>query len=434
MNITTYSPALVLLYAFTLIWILMGVEWKSLNKVQRWLVPLAVLVLGVANHLLRNFLGAAIYGKLLLLCMHLPTFLLFLYIAKRGVIKTAFMIMTALVFTTPTVLIGNLMRRVLFVESDGALLLTNLISYILILLLVQYVFRNGFNYLILHGDNKLFLLFSIVPAVFYFYMMAAVNLDFSTLHSFAGFIVRFMPSIEVFVFYFMLPYVYKSIQETQMMKSAQAALQQKLDSSEEQLSLLGENNTQMAVYRHDMRHQFIVLDGLLTSGKMKEAQEFVKTQMADLDSFTPKRFCENETLNLLCSSYDSKANRMNVHLTIDATLPATLSLTDTELCSVVSNGLENALHASLHPDITDKWISFFCTTKQNKILLQVQNPYAGNIILQNGIPTSTQKGHGYGCQSIQTIVHKYGGNCSFEAENGIFTLRILLPLEENFDN
>ena len=128
MNITTYSPALTLLSVFVLLWILMGVDIKSTGRAQRWLILSTVMVLCVANHLLRELIGYATYSKLLFVCMHLPTFFLFLYIAKRGIIKTAFMILTALVFTTPAVLIGNAVRRVLFADSPHALLLANLIS------------------------------------------------------------------------------------------------------------------------------------------------------------------------------------------------------------------------------------------------------------------------------------------------------------------
>ena len=63
-----------------------------------------------------------------------------------------------------------------------------------------------------------------------------------------------------------------------------------------------------------------MLDGLLSVGKIQQAQDFIKTSMADLDSFTPKQFCENETVNLLCSYYHSKASDLGVLLTIKALL------------------------------------------------------------------------------------------------------------------
>jgi sensor histidine kinase regulating citrate/malate metabolism len=186
----------------------------------------------------------------------------------------------------------------------------------------------------------------------------------------------------------------------------------------------------MAVYRHDMRHHLLLLDGLLSGGNTEQAREFIKTVLADLNTFAPKKFCENETVNLLCSSYDSKAQRMGVQLRINALLPKNLPLSDTEMCSVISNGLENALQASSQSEVSDKWVEFYAMVKQKNIFIQIRNPYAGEVIMQNGLPVSRQEGHGYGCQSIQTIVSRNGGHCSFEAENGLFTLRLVIHLQE----
>ena len=120
---------------------------------------------------------------------------------------------------------------------------------------------------------------------------------------------------------------------------------------------------------------------------------------------------------------------MGVRLTVKALLPKQLPLSDTELCSVVSNGLENALQAASQPELTEKWVEFYCEVRQNRILIQIQNPYTGNVIMRNGLPVSTQEGHGYGCHSIQTIVQRNGGLCSFTAENGLFSLRFAIPIK-----
>lgn len=150
--------------------------------------------------------------------------------------------------------------------------------------------------------------------------------------------------------------------------------------------------------------------------------------MADLDAITPKRYCENETLNLLCASYDSKAKRVGVQIKINALLPKEIPLSDTELCSVVSNGLENALHAASQPEVADRWVGFSCYVRQGNIFMLIQNPYAGQVVIRDGLPVSSREGHGYGCYSIQTIAQRNGGLCSFEAENGVFSLRLSFPM------
>ena len=212
------------------------------------------------------------------------------------------------------------------------------------------------------------------------------------------------------------------------MKSAQTALQQKLDSAQERITLLGESTMQMEVYRHDMRHQLTMLSGLLSAGKTTQAQEYIQTVIHDLGAIIPKKFCANETVNLLCSSYDGKARRLGVDLAIEAGLPKTIPLPDTELCSVISNGLENALRAASQPEVAEKWVELYCEIKKNKLLIQIRNPYVGRVTVQNGLPVSSRAGHGYGCHSIRAIAENHGGLCDFEAENGLFTLRVALPL------
>ena len=215
-----------------------------------------------------------------------------------------------------------------------------------------------------------------------------------------------------------------------LVESKQNALQQKLVSSETQIQMLNEANVRMAVYRHDVRHQLNLLDQLLSNEKLEQAQQFVKSAAADLDAIVPKRFCENETVNLLCSSYDTKAQNLGVRLKIHASLPGKLSLSDTELCSVISNGLENALRAASDTTLVDQWVSICCEVKKEQLLLQIQNSYSGQVIMENGLPVSKREGHGYGCLSIQTIVQNNHGLCSFTAEEGVFTLRVMIPLRK----
>ena len=115
-------------------------------------------------------------------------------------------------------------------------------------------------------------------------------------------------------------------------------------------------------------------------------------------------------------------------MSVKAQLPQKLSLPNTELCSLLSNGLENALHAAAKLEPTQRWVDFYCDIHVNKLLIEIKNPYLGEIQLQDGIPISSQSGHGYGCRSIQSIVEQHHGLYSFEAENGIFTLRIMLSV------
>lgn len=121
-------------------------------------------------------------------------------------------------------------------------------------------------------------------------------------------------------------------------------------------------------------------------------------------------------MNLICSSFANKAARLEVELTIRARLPEVLSISDTELCAILSNGLENALNAVAHLDDADRWIKLYCDVKCSQLLIEIENPYAGSITMENGLPVTTEAGHGYGCRSIRAIVLQHGGLCTFSPE------------------
>ena len=120
---------------------------------------------------------------------------------------------------------------------------------------------------------------------------------------------------------------------------------------------------------------------------------------------------------------------MDIQLNITAKLPQTISIPDPELCAILSNGLENALYAVDKLEPSFRYVDFYCETKQNKLLIEIKNPYLHDITMENGIPVSKEPGHGYGCQSIRTITERYHGICTFQTEQNIFILRVVLPVE-----
>ena len=200
-----------------------------------------------------------------------------------------------------------------------------------------------------------------------------------------------------------------------------------LKQAEAEMASLRQAEAQAAAYHHDMRHHLTAIDGFLSAGNLQQTREYIKTVRTDFEVITPKRFCENELVNLLCSSFFAKAERMGARLKVEADVPALLPVSDTELCALLSNGLENALNAAETQNESRRWVEFYCGVRLDKLLIEIRNPHSGEIVFRDGLPVSDRPDHGYGCRSIRTITESYQGLCEFSAENGIFTLRVALP-------
>ena len=165
------------------------------------------------------------------------------------------------------------------------------------------------------------------------------------------------------------------------------------------------------------------------SSRRAQAEEYIRKVRSDIERITPKRYCDNELVNLLCSSFAGKAQRMGVRLEVDAKLPRELSVSDTELCAVLSNALENALRAVSDQPEADRWVTLYCGVRLGKLLVEIQNPCAEGLVMRDGLPVSERAGHGYGCRSIQTIAERRGGLCEFRARGGIFSMQLVLPVK-----
>lgn len=307
------------------------------------------------------------------------------------------------------------------------------ISYTLAILPIYMLLRRYFVRIaydaMTYSSHSLFL-FGSLPFVYYIFDYTTVIYS-NALYSGIPALTEFFPTILIMFYIVFLASYHNQTQKRIQAELYMSVMESELKQSEAQLEGLRQVDNQTAIYQHNMRHHLTAIAAYLSSGEKEQAEEYIKKVQTDIDYITPTRFCGNELVNLLCSSFSAKAEKQNVLLTVKAKLPSKLSVSDTELCAVLSNGLENALHAVSDTEQNDRWIELYCDVNSCKLLIQIKNPYSGEIIMNNGLPISkhTEAGHGYGCRSICSIVEKNGGMCSFEAEHGIFTLRVVLPLK-----
>lgn len=276
-------------------------------------------------------------------------------------------------------------------------------------------------------SKKSLLLFGALPIIFYVFIYATTVYS-DIFYSGSEVVVEMLPTV-IGLFYM----VYTTAYRQQLQRRTQAELLNsfmagQLKQAEAEMTSLRQAEAQAAAYQHDMRHHLAAIDGFLSAGRPQQAQEYIKEVQTGITAITPKRFCENELVNLLCSSFSAKAERMSVQLSVEAALPGALAISDTELCVLLSNGLENALNAVSALEEGRRWVKFYCGIRLDKLLIEIMNPYAGQILMRNGLPATIQPNHGHGCRSIYTISQTRRGLCEFKTGNGIFILRVALPM------
>ena len=401
-----------------------GIERTRKNNIA---VTSTCVILLIVQSVCWWLFGIDMTSKLYPLIIHLPLILFLTLYFKRPWMISAVSTISAYLCCQAPRWIGFLAGSIF--QSR----LADHIIYIVAVFLAYFFLKRyvtGSVRQLLEKSKKSCALLGAVP-FFYYLFDYFTTIYTDILYSGTKWAVQFMPS-TVSIFYFVFVILYYS--ETQKQAKAQRErdmLAAQLQLAKTEFTTLRQLQECTAVYRHDMRHHFTFLQGLASVGSIEGIKEYLKTAQSDIDAITPMRFCENETANLIISAFSSKAAQEGVLLSVEAKLPAIISLSDTELCSLLSNSLENAITAAAA--ITDS-LSRVVTVKllvhKNKLLISTDNSYVGEIIMKDGLPQSPTENHGYGTRSIAAIANAHDGQAIFSADGGIFNLKIMLPLEE----
>ena len=177
--------------------------------------------------------------------------------------------------------------------------------------------------------------------------------------------------------------------------------------------------------RHDMRHHLNFILSMLNQNHPEKAISYIQEIGTAYDDTIVTRYCKNETLNSVISIYKTRFLERNINFLPEIYVRKDLPCPDLSLCTILSNALENALHALEHTS-DEKWVSLHIMQKENLLLLEIKNPIETIPKFIDGIPISDKKGHGIGTKSIVYYVQQLNGQCHFSVEEHCFVLKIIL--------
>ena len=95
-------------------------------------------------------------------------------------------------------------------------------------------------------------------------------------------------------------------------------------------------------------------------------------------------------------------------------------------CAILSNVLENAMHAVQELPEDKRYIGLSLAERTGHLLLMAKNSVDSAPKFVDGIPVTERSGHGLGARSIVYYVERLHGQYQFLMENNDFVVRIIL--------
>lgn len=183
-------------------------------------------------------------------------------------------------------------------------------------------------------------------------------------------------------------------------------------------------------YRHDLRHHVTALSALLQQGDCAGAARYVADWQGQLTQIETDTWCGNTAVNGVLSAYLAQAKDAGCTLDVAVSLPGEFPFEEIDLCIVLANALENAVHAcEAAPEGAPRHIKLdLALTDRRRLTLCVENSCYDSLEFdRNGFPAAPHReGHGQGLHSIAEVAEKYHGlfQCDYHEER--FFLRVVL--------
>ncbi len=184
---------------------------------------------------------------------------------------------------------------------------------------------------------------------------------------------------------------------------------------------------EMRGYKHDFHHHLQTLKGQLTAGETDRALEYIKQlddQLMNVDTLIKTG---NISLDAILSAKIAQAKAMGIPVTVHATVPEGLLISDLELSIVVGNLLDNAIEACAQiPE--GRFIRIYMTMKGGMLYFSMLNSAGKKKGKKGSLFSSNKNGfHGFGLNRAEAILTEHGGWCKYNSEDGAFTSEFLVP-------
>lgn len=405
------------LFGAFLTFLFAGIE---INKKNSIIILIFLMISGSLQLLFNHLYGSDFVWWIYPFTTHLPLFLVLVLCFRKHFITSLVSLTTAYLCCQPANWFGTIVNEITN-HSDLEYLIRIII---LIISGVIFYFLSHLLSQIFNKDNRTVTIFGIVPIVYYIYDYSmSIYTNYWTINN--RIVLEFLPLFLCFI-YMIFNVVYYREQELRIeAKENEQILRISLEQQNKDIEEIKSHENKIRLLRHDMR---LILNNIamyIENNDSENALKIISDYIQEVDSTTIKRYCKNDIINCVLSSYANKFQEHQISFDINIMIDE-LNIEELPFSSILSNGLDNAFNATKSLPIHKRNVKVMLKKNNDKYLLSIKNTYSKKPKFINGKPISKEIGHGYGTQSINYVTKRLNGNCQFLLQDEYFVLRVII--------
>lgn len=366
--------------------------------------------------------GETFANQIYPLIVHLPLALFLTFYYKYPFISSMVSVFSAYLCCQISNWIGLFVLNLS--KLDWCYYTARIVTTILTFLLLCHFVCHTTETLFAKGQRELSMI-GFLPLVYYIFDYISTKFS-SLLYSGNKAIVEFMGFAFCIAYLIFLFFYVREYEQKQEIRQYSNLMEMQLHSIQKEIEYVKSSEKTLSILRHDMRHHLNLILTLLQNHNTEQAMAYIRKIDDSYDHTVFTTYCKNEMINSVLSIYQTRFSNEGATLHCEITVGETLPCPDIAICTILSNALENSMHALTHILSAERWAKLTISTKGDHLLLACENPVQKIPKFVDGIPTSSQKGHGVGVKSIVYYVEQLNGQCHFSVSDHTFILRIII--------
>jgi len=175
-------------------------------------------------------------------------------------------------------------------------------------------------------------------------------------------------------------------------------------------------------FRHDIKNHITIVRELLQNGRWEQALNYI-TDMEDItEELSFPCTTNNPVVDILVGNKLGIAKSMKIDVCCLLRLPYPCLVRDLDFGIILSNALDNAIHACKNMDSgMGKYIRVTGRVQGDLVLLEIENSYQGKGAFKKGT----------GLSNINAVAEKYHGAMNIKTQGTSFLLSVLLIIPQH---
>ena len=198
-----------------------------------------------------------------------------------------------------------------------------------------------------------------------------------------------------------------------------AAAKAKMEILEYRDSMMEENYKEIqSIYKnyaytyHDFKNHLLILLNYCEKGETEKAYQYIKNIEEPIEKVHHLVRLGNEVLDIILNYKLDNAIDKGIEIKTDIGALDEIGIEAHDLCSIISNLLDNSIEACERMSSEEKQIHITIKNLEDIVIIKVSNTYCPP---EKWTKTEKEnnKLHGYGKQAVEDKVKKYGGDVKF---------------------